>query len=416
MLVVEGRAFHRGELTRLAIGIEDGRIARIRKVLAGDERRDFGDAVLLPGGVDLHCHFRDPGFPAKDDLHSGTWSAAVGGVTCAVDMPNTKPATVDRESLEDKIRRIRDKANIDVAPFAGPTDAASAAVLSRAPGFKVYLAETTGALKVDRPSAESVLRVAAGTGQPVSVHAEDPERFVATTVRTLSDHDASRPAEAEVSAIRWLTSARGTARVHVAHVTTADAVEALRGNATCEVTPHHLLLDATRPLASRGKVNPPLRGPGTQEGLWRKLVAGEIDCLASDHAPHTIEEKDAALADAPAGVPGVATTLPLLLRFVRRGVLPLDRFVDAFATRPADLLGLRKGRIEVGYDADLVAVDPRRIATVTARACRYRCGWTPFEGFEATFPLATFVRGELVVEGGEIVAERTGRPITAAKG
>ncbi len=217
------------------------------------------------------------------------------------------------------------------------------------------------------------------------------------------------------SAIERLGRLRGEARVHVAHVSTAGAAKARPPGATSEVTPHHLLLDTTSGLAARAKVNPPLRPPAEREALWRELLAGGIDVLASDHAPHTLDEKTERFEDAPSGVPGVATTLPLLFRYVRRQVLPLERFVAMFSGNPAALLRVNKGAIVVGRDADLVVVDPRRIEPVTARRCRYKCGWTPFEGTEATFPVATFVRGELVSQEGELVAERVGRTITPSE-
>jgi dihydroorotase len=233
---------------------------------------------------------------------------------------------------------------------------------------------------------------------------------------SLAEHDRIRSTRAEASAVAELGKHRATTSLHIAHVTNRDALEARPRDATCEVSPHHLLLDVTSNLGARGKVNPPLRTPKERTDLWQALLDGRIDMFASDHAPHTIEEKSARFQDAPAGVPGVATTLPLLFRYVRRQTLSLERFVAMFSENPAKLLGANKGTIEVGRDADLVIVDPRRVETVTASRCRYKCGWTPFEGAEGTFPTATFVRGQLVAQEGELVTERVGRMITARQG
>jgi len=202
------------------------------------------------------------------------------------------------------------------------------------------------------------------------------------------------------------------ARIHVAHTTSPAALDALAATEfTAEVTPHHLFLDYAMSLKALGKVNPPLRAPSDRAALWRGFLDGRVATLASDHAPHTIEEKDAPFEAAPPGVPGVETLVPLLLRAVKRGDLSLERFVDAAATRPASLLGLEAGAIEVGHVADLIVVDPRAVTAIRGRDLHSKCGWTPFEGFEAIFPEATYVGGELAAEGRELVGERLGRPI-----
>jgi len=249
----------------------------------------------------------------------------------------------------------------------------------------------------------------------VSAHCEDPRLFGKGVATSLVEHDRVRSVRAEASAVAEIGKHRGTARLHIAHVTNREALQARPEGVTCEVTPHHLLLDTTSKLGAEAKVNPPLRSPRERTDLLQAVVDGRVDMFASDHAPHTFEEKAVRFEDAPAGMPGVATTFPLLFRYVRKQVLPLERFVAMFSANPATLLGINKGAIEVGRDADLVVVDPRRIEPVTATRCRYKCGWTPFEGMEGTFPLATFVRGHLVAQEGELVTERVGRMITRHK-
>jgi dihydroorotase len=180
---------------------------------------------------------------------------------------------------------------------------------------------------------------------------------------------------------------------------------------TTEVTPHHLFLDFSKPLHAFGKVNPPLRGPEDREALWKAFAAGRIDVVATDHAPHTRDEKEQPFEETPSGLPGVATSLPLLLRQVRAENLSLERFVAATSTRPAEILGVPKGKIEVGSDADLLVVDARNVVKITPRRVRYKCGWTPFEGMEAVFPRTVYLRGERIVEDGEPIAEGLGRPL-----
>lgn len=416
MLVVEGRVYLQGRLEPAAVGIEEGRIVAIKKELRGEPLFRFSDALILPGGIDVHVHLREPGMTEKDDFASGTESAAVGGVTTVVDMPNTKPPVSTREALQEKMRIAARAANVNYGLYGGPATAAAVEAMREATAFKAYLAESTNAPPVpDDATLAGILLAVERSGRYLSAHCEDARLFRPGPVKTLEAHHLARPPESERSAIERLGRLRGNARAHIAHVTTAEAARARPPGATCEVTPHHLLLDTTSGLGARAKVNPPIRPPGEREALWRELLDGRIDVLASDHAPHTLEEKAGRFEDAPSGLPGVATTLPLLFRYVRRQVLPLERFVAMFSENPARLLRVDKGEIAVGRDADLVVVDPRRIEPVTAKRCRYKCGWTPFEGFDATFPIATFVRGELVAQEGELVSERVGRTITSSE-
>jgi dihydroorotase len=276
------------------------------------------------------------------------------------------------------------------------------------------MAGSTGSLQVGARELQGILRGAEASKKLVAVHAEDPAKFRAGKVRGLEDHAAARPKEAEASAVNWLASVRGNMRVHVAHVTCVEAIDAVPAGFTCEATPHHLFLDSSRPLGGLGKVNPPLRSPTDRAALWDAFRKGRIDIVASDHAPHTLDEKHVPFDEAPAGVPGVATSFPLLMRRTRAGEIDLARLVATMATRPAEILGLAKGTIDIGRDADLVVVDPRSSAPIRARRLRYKCGWTPFEGMEACFPSTVYLRGEPVVEDGEPVAEDRGRLVPAA--
>jgi len=421
MLVLEGRAFYRGRLEPLAVGIEHGRIHRVARVLEGDERKDYGDRLLLPGGVDLHVHLREPGMTEKEDFATGTAAAAVGGVTTVLDMPNTRPPVTSPDAYEAKMALVRRKANVDfglLAAIRAPADVRR--FLGLAPAGKLYMAPTTGDLHVeDKAEVRGIVAEAVAAGLLLSVHAEAPSSFGKEEGETLPAHDHMRPPEAEAVAIRLLeraaAKAKGPPRIHIAHVSSAKGLEALPPDFTAEVTPHHLLLEGTMPLQGRGKVNPPLRTAADRKALWAALADGRIPIVASDHAPHTEEEKDVPFREAPAGLPGVETMMPLLLRAVKREELSLERFVDATAKRPAERLGINAGEIEVGRLANLIVVDPRDVVRIKATALHSKCGWSPFEGMEAVFPQATYVRGELAAEARELAGERFGKPIPVPK-
>ena len=395
---------------------EAGKIAAIKRSLAGQEVEDHGDALILPGCVDMHVHLRDPGLTEKEDFPSGTRSAALGGVTTVIDMPNTQPPVTTREALREKWTATRGRAAVDYGLFAAPRSGAAVPRLRDATAFKVYMAESTVRLQIDEESLEPILRSSADSGRLVVVHAEDARLFHAGEPATLEGHTRSRPKESEVSAIQTLAKLRGKGPLHIAHVTCTEAVDAVPEGVTTEVTPHHLLLDSSRRLGTIGKVNPPLRLPEDRAALWSTFAAGRIDVVATDHAPHTREEKEERFDEAPSGVPGVATAFPLLLRQVRSENLSLERLVHTMATRPAEILGIPKGRIEVGADADLVVVDARRVVRITPRRVRYKCGWTPFEGMEGIFPATVYLRGERLVEDGEAITEGAGRPVRPSEG
>jgi len=411
--VIRGRVFFRGRLDALSLGIgENGKIVAVKKSLRGDEEVDHGDSLILPGCVDLHVHMRDPGLTDKEDFPSGTRSAAMGGVTTIAEMPNTAPPVTSRLAYEEKVAALRGRGAVDYVLYAAPRSEEAVTRLGEAAAFKAYMAESTGALQVGPGELEGILRGAQTSRKLVVVHAEDPRQFMRGKVRGLEDYSAARPKAAESSALHWLASSRGEARIHIAHVTCVEAMDAVPSGATCEVTPHHLFLDTSRPIGARGKVNPPLRLPVDREALWDAFRAGRIDAIASDHAPHTLDEKGVPFDEAPAGLPGVATSFPLLMRRTRAGEIDLARLVSATASRPAEILGIAKGIIEVGRDADLLVVDPRTAERIRAKRLRYKCGWTPFEEMEACFPHTVYLRGESVVEDGEPAAEGQGRLVS----
>ncbi len=414
---------------RADIGVRGGRIA-----LIGDlGRADAGEIVdcsglhVLPGVIDTQVHFREPGATHKEDLETGSRAAVLGGVTAVFEMPNTNPLTVTAEALADKLARAKGRMHCDHAFFVGGTheNARDVAELERLPGaagIKIFMGSSTGSLLVsDDAGVSEILK---RTRRRVSVHSEDEprlsERKDLRTPGDPSSHPVWRDAEAAMKCTRRLTTIarRHGAKVHVLHVSTAEEMRYLadfKDVATVETTPHHLTLgsDAYARLGTRAQMNPPVRDDAHRAGIWWGLNQGVVDVLGSDHAPHTLEEKDKPYPESPSGMTGVQTLVPVMLDHVAAGRLSLARFVDLTSAGPARIFGIsRKGRIAVGYDADLTIVDLKRRETITNTWIGSRSQWTPYDGVEVTgWPIATVIRGRQVMREGEIVSPGLGRPV-----
>lgn len=413
-LLVKGRLFlPDGSIERGALAVQGGRIVAVGADARGARTLDVGEHLVVPGAIDPHVHFRDPGAPEKEDFASGTKAAALGGVTTVLDMPNTNPPTFTREALEAKLATARAKACIDFGLHLGLDEkGASLPLLPEATSMKVYLGATTGNLLVrDMDLVRRALVAAAKAGRTVAFHTESQgclDRHAHLADDTFPSHARSRPPVCEAEAIQALAAAAaGTgARVHVAHLSTALGLQALAGTGfSAEACPHHLLFAQDRLLeGGRFKMNPPLRSAADLDALWGALSDGRIACLASDHAPHTPAEKGVTRQkECPAGVPGVQTLLPVLLPHALAGRIPLARLLDA-SVAAARLFGLpRKGALAVGYDADFAVYDLDAVQRVRAEDMASRAGWTPFAGLEARFPTHVAVRGALVVEAGDFV-------------
>ncbi len=410
-----GRILHRGRIIPAEVGVsEEGRIVKVAPTVRGGQRVDLADQLILPSAIDLHVHFRDPSPPgAVESFPSGTLQAALGGVGAVVDMPNTDPPTTTLDRLEEKEGLVRGRSEVDVLLLAALTSRTRVEELApRASGFKLYLAPTTGDLyEPGGPSQKELLERVARSGSAVHVHAEDPALF-RSDLRPMDPGawGAVRPEGSELRALRGLLPPVPGLRLHVAHATSTAALEVATGAGwSTEATPHHLLLHATPHQDARWKVNPPLRSRSTRDELFRAFVDGRITMLASDHAPHPLGEKERPFFEAPSGVPGVETMLPLLLARVREGELSLGTILRAASRRPALFLGLPRGQIAPGMEANFMVVDFRDRRTVRAKELHAPCGWTPFEGREGVFPREHYHLGQRIVEDGEFVGDHQGR-------
>lgn len=397
------------------VRVEGERIAAVGPGLsedADDVGIDADGRLLLPGAIDVHVHFREPGFPHKETWETGSRSAAAGGVTVVVDQPNTDPPTVDGASFDEKAA-LAEKSYVDYGINGGVTPDWKPDELFSRPLFalgEVFLADSTGEMGIDAELFEEAVERAAGECV-VTVHAEDATRF-SEAVRERGEDEpdawsAYRTAEAEAAAVERAceVAERSDADVHIAHTSTPEGIDAAKETgATCEVTPHHLFLsrEDLDELGTFGRMNPPLRSEDRREGVFERVRDGTVDVVATDHAPHTREEKDAGIWDAPSGVPGVETMVPLLLAAAERGEFTRERVRDLVAANPARVFDLpRKGRIAEGMDADLALYDPDSPREIRGEELHSKAGWTPFEGREGIFPEWTMVRGKRVYENDE---------------
>jgi dihydroorotase len=437
LVIRNGKVVSPDAVIEASIAIKDGRILAIGADSAMPPAKATLDATglhILPGGIDDHVHFRDPGYPHKEDWESGTAAAAFGGVTCVFDMPNTIPPTGTAEILAAKHEIAAAKAHIDFGLYGLLGDDTIANVPALVDGgvigFKLYMGNTFG--KIPSPDTGATLEcfeVVAATGKRISLHAENNDimerrqkRLMAAGIRDQFAHLAARPPVVAVEAVsRAAILAEWTgARIHVLHISTADELRPLREakargvDITGETCPHYLMLsteDYTR-VPGVIAVNPPVREKRNQEPIWQALLDGSIDVIATDHAPHTPEEKtrnDIWTVDC--GFPGVETQMPLMLTEVNAGRMTICDYVRMSAYNPARIWGLypRKGALLPGSDADIAIVDLGREHTIRDAETQSRSKISPWDGRKVKgLPIHTLVRGRFVMKDRTLVTETKG--------
>jgi len=417
-LTVEGKLYHNGTFEQGCFAIQEGKIIALRKTLHSENHLDVGNKLILPTGIDLHVHFRDPGFTKKEDFFTGSQAAAFGGISCVFDMPNTQPYATTIQALKEKRHIVGEKSVVDFGVFAAVCDENIGRIAEISPlcaGFKIFLGSSTHSLQLRTPNLHVALRETNRTKKMTLIHAEDDHclKVHEDQELTLVDHLRCRSAECEETAIRnIINSSSGLASpIHICHLSSCEGVEMLRQrphNVSVGVTPHHLFFDVHSICGKPSfyKVNPPIRSSFDRETLWNAVNNNHIDIFESDHAPHTQEEKNVAFNDAPSGLPGVETMYPLLLAMVNKGQITLDTLLNMLCERPAGLFHLSKGKIEEGRDADFMIVDLKKTETITAEHLHSKCGWTPFEGHQGIFPALVFIRGEKVIEDHQMLVKQ----------
>lgn len=430
VLIKGGTVVNHDGIGQRDIGIVAGRIAAIGRLdpAGAAELVDASDLHVLPGVIDTQVHFREPGLEQKEDLETGSRAAVVGGVTAVFEMPNTKPLTTSPDALSDKVERARHRMFCDFAFYVGGTrenvdDIPTLENLQASAGIKVFMGASTGDLLVeDEPSLD---RIIARIRRRAAFHSEDEarlrERAGLRRKGDASSHPVWRDEIAAMIATDRLVRLAEThrKRIHVLHVSTAEEIEFLGRHkewASVEVTPHHLTLvapDCYQRLGTFAQMNPPVRDERHRAAIWAGIASGVVDVLGSDHAPHTREEKEHPYPESHSGMTGVQTLVPIMLDHVNAGRLSLTRFVDLTSHGPARLFGIRgKGRLAVGYDADLTVVDMKRTETISHNWIQSRSRWTPYDGVQVKgWPVGTFVRGRCVAWNGDILGPADGEPV-----
>jgi dihydroorotase len=412
------------------IGVRDGRVAAIGSLSSATamETFDTRGLTVLPGVIDTHVHFREPGHLEKEDMETGTAAAILGGVTSVFEMPNTNPPTTTALLIADKLARAKGRMHCDHAFYVGATEGNAGALhrLERLPGVagvKAFLGSSTGSLLLDKENA--ILAALKSGHRRMAVHSEDEARLRERASLAMpgdpSTHPVWRDVEtARASTIRILDLARRAGRrIHLLHLTTAEELPLVadaRSLATAEAVVPHLTLSAPEcyeRLGTYAQMNPPIRDVRHRGALWQAIGEGLIDLVGSDHAPHARRDKDGIYPQTASGMPGVQTLVTVMLDHVHRGRLSLARLADLTSAGPARVFGIAgKGRIAVGYDADFTIVDLNARRRIENAWIASRCGWTPYDGMETTgWPSATILRGRIVMREREISGEPAGLPL-----
>jgi dihydroorotase len=412
--------------------IEDGRIVEVGEVSSAepDMEVDVDGLWLWPGAIDGHVHFREPGPTHKEDWTTGSRAAVAGGVTTVFEMPNTRPTTTTVERLNEKraIAESKSLCNFGLFFGANPANLEAARAATNVAGLKIFMGCSTGDLLVyEEADLEKIFQE---YPRRICVHAESELRLRERTEQfkdQMDDaaiHSVIRDNESAREAVEMAgrLAAKYGRDLHVLHLSTGielDEIDKWRAengeiSITCEVCPHHLFLD-TRDYDTHGtfvRMNPPLRDPEDVETMWMALNDGRIPMIATDHAPHTIEEKSKPYREAPSGVPGVETMLPLMLDAADRGLCDHRDVLDWLCHNPAKIYGMvDRGEIRVGAHADLVVIDPGMLRMIRNKEQFSKCAWTPWHEQETTgWPVLTFVGGELAYQRvddgvGEVVGE-----------
>ncbi len=388
---------------------------------------DAEGLTLLPGVIDPQVHFREPGLEHKEDLFTASCACAKGGVTSFLEMPNTRPLTTTQAALDDKLQRAAQKCLVNYGFFIGATadNLPDLLTANPTPGIKIFMGSMHGQLLVDQDTALEA--IFAKGDRLIAVHAEDQARinqrrqeFAAITDPAVHSQIQDNQAALLATQQALGLSKKYQRRLHILHMSTAEEADLLREDkpswVTAEVTPQHLLLNtsAYEKIGTLAQMNPPLRSPHDNQVLWQALLDGVIDFIATDHAPHTLEEKAQQYPNTPSGMPGVETSLALMLTAAIEGRCTVAQVSHWMSTAVAKAYRIpKKGAIAQGLDADLVLVDLNNYRPVLREELLTKCRWSPFEGWNLTgWAVTTIVGGQVVYEQGQLNTEVRGQALT----
>jgi len=431
LIIKNGTVVIGNTLENLNIGIKNNKISLLSTSnnYESDNVIDAKNLTVLPGVIDSQVHFREPGAEHKENLNTGSMGAALGGVTSVFEMPNTYPPTSTVERLENKLKLAKDRMWVNYAFYAGatPDNFSSLSELEKVPGcvgIKIFMGSSTGNLLV--PDDETLINVLKSRNFRVAVHAEDEPRLIERK-KLIKDngvhfHPIWRDELTALNATKRVIKGAKISKkpVHILHTTTEEEIEYMSRNKeyiSVEVTPQHLTLSAPEcydELGSFAQMNPPIREKRHLKGLWKGIKDGVVDIIGSDHAPHTIEEKNKPYPETPSGMPGVQTLLPIMLNHVNEGNLSLFKLCKLISTNPAKLFKvINKGEIKLNNDADLTIIDLNKEVKITNDMMANKSGWTPFNNKKVKgWPIMTIVNGNIVMRDGELIGKPKGKPLT----
>ena len=425
LVLKNGTVFLPSGRSNTDVGIKDEKIVHIGEIPSKENNVDCSELFIFPGLIDTQCHFREPGGEHKETIETGTKSAALGGITGIFEMPNTNPLTTTPEALEHKIKRAEDTSYTDFAFYFGGTLQNSKnlpdwELLPGVCGIKIFMGSSTGDLL--SATDEEVEAVVSNGKRVIAVHAEDEFMMNDNKETILKDsndvgmHCKWRSVESSLNATRRVVNLgkKHNRHIHVLHITTKDEMDFLRENkdtATVEVLPNHLTMHAPEcytELGTLAQQNPPIREKIHQDALWAAVADNTVHIVASDHAPHTLDEKSGIYPNTPSGTPGVQTIVPIMLNHAANGKLTYERIVELMAYGPKHVHKVKnKCSITLGYDADFTIVDPNLVHTITNEEQASKSGWTPYHNKKIKgLPVMTIIRGQIVMKNGHLLTRQ----------
>ena len=429
LILKNGTVFFPDKREITDVAVKNEKIVGFGSFNSADQIIDCSNLFIFPGLIDTQCHFREPGGEHKETLETGTKSAALGGVTGIFEMPNTNPLTVTPEAMDFKINKAIETSYVDFAFYFGGTAQNSSQLadwenLPGVCGIKIFMGASTGNLL---SATDEEIELIVKNGQRViAVHAEDEHIMNTNKITILGDsndvamHNKWRSVESCLSATKRIVAlaTKHNRRVHILHLTTKDEMAFLRNHksvASAEVLANHLTLhapDCYELYGTLAQQNPPIREKEHQDALWQAVSDGTIDIVASDHAPHTLDEKNGVYPNTPSGTPGVQTLIPIMLNHVHEGRLSYERLVDLMAYGPSRVHKIKnKCFIKENYDADFTIVDPKLTHIITNDEQASKSKWTPYDNKKVIgFPVMTIIRGHTIMREGELI-NKANKPI-----